>query len=45
MDGAFMSAVFDSFARFFRDLFKGSATPKKKAPTKKGTRKGVKKKD
>jgi len=42
-------AIFDSFARFFVDLFKGAAKGKKgkgggKKKKKKGSRKGVKKK-
>lgn len=38
----FMYAIFDSFARFFVDLFKRDKSQKK--PVKKGPRKGVKKK-
>jgi len=44
MDSAFIFGIFDSIARFFTDLFKGSVKDKKKKVTKKGTRKGVKKK-
>lgn len=42
---AIIYGVFDSFARFFGDMFKGAAKGKgKKKEKKKGSRKGVKKK-